>query len=763
MVNDNNKINVEITPTNKSHNNFAFEMADIADKMTIRTPDVGQVRYAQIVNINLTTFKISLYVISDKQTIETDYFGLMMNPTEGVGIFHGLKRGDIVTCGIGFGNKYIIHNKVGYYNSDLQDQTLTDSTISELFFTSDAQKAYTTLNVEELTDNSFIIQSIDSRMKLSQEETFIGNVGSGYLTIDTSGSAQAQSSTVLLSASQEHKLTENNFSIVGSVLRNVSKTSIEYLDPKYFRKWYKNLTPISFDPSIVSSSSTISKNQNDSNSSVKRNPQLMENRETVLEFSENYYIDFDLVEAKKQDPNNKYSDELKKSVSRRQRKEDCFSLSLVAPNYLFEKIEGTGVDINGNILDLNRWVLPIGTDGLVKLEGTEDSFLKVKELHRKSIAYHWEMNARKDPSKCSVNVGSKESYGTSDDYLLRNRSRFSFDVDKEGQFKLNIPASSEIGNVAVLSRCENYTTLNPIDENYDRMSRSDDGVDILLESIGFGCATISGNDKLIPKDRITNETIKLGTAFHDISKTCVYPSQDGTVIRGILAGPDDTIEDLDLSVRKILKNTSELSVISKEIICYGENANAGGRSGTMVLDGMLNLSIGANTVDRQSLWLDLQGGFVQRVGCDRNGISCLTQTDGDYYLQVGGEPYAVDPDARFAKDTNIVVPNSNKAQRFEIRVMQGNGNYHRIVCDQEGIMISSAGNLQLRADNDIIMYAGAAIRLGAETVLVHKDDMDIDEALPHRQTRIASTAYVSDASGDGREIVKPNIGISDEI
>lgn len=760
-----NSIKIDISPGKGTvgGSNFSFEVDDAIDKIAIRTPNIGQIRFGQITNIDLVSSKITVYIISDKQTVECDYFGLMANPIEGVGIFHGLKRGDIVVCGISFGNKYVIHNKVGYLNSDLQDLTLTDSDISSLFFQSDAQKTYTTLNIDELTDNSFIIQSIDSRLKLSQEETFLGNLSSGYLYLDTNKTTQSQESTLLTTASQEHKLTDNNFSIIGSILRNTSKVSIEYLDPKYFKNWYKNLSPISFDPTIVSSTSTISKNQNDSNSSVKRNPQLMENRQTVLEYSEDYYIDCDLIEAKKQNPNNKYSDEYKKSVSRRQRKEDCFSLSLVAPNYLFEKIEGTGVDINGNILDLNRTVLPIGLDGIAKLEGTEDSFLKVKELHRKGLAYHWEMNARKDPSNSNINVGNGDSYGSTDDYLKRNRSRLFVDIDKEGQFKINIPSSSEIGNVGVLSRYENYTTLNPIDENYDRMSRSENGVDILLDNYGFGCATILGNDKLIPKDRITSESIKLGTAFHDISKTCVYPQQDDTQINGILAGPDSTIEDIDLSIRKILKNTPELSVISKEIICYGDKANAGGRSGTLVSDGMWNISIGANTIDRQSLWLDLQGGKVERIGCDKNGISCLTQTDGDYYLQVGGEPYATDPDSRFSKDTSIVVPNSNKSQRFEIRVIQGNGCFHRIVLDQEGILISSAGDIQFRADQDIIMYAGSSIRLNAETVLIHKDDMEIEETYPHRQTRIASNAYVQDASGDGREIVKPNIGISDEI
>ena len=47
----------------------------------------------------------------------------------------------------------------------------------------------------------------------------------------------------------------------------------------------------------------------------------------------------------------------------------------------------------------------------------------------------------------------------------RQRSRFFIDIDKEGQFKLNVPASSEKGNVPILTRYENYSTINSFEED----------------------------------------------------------------------------------------------------------------------------------------------------------------------------------------------------------------------------------------------------------------------------------------------------------
>ena len=186
---------------------------------------------------------------------------------------------------------------------------------------------------------------------------------------------------------------------------------------------------------------------------------------------------------------------------------------------------------------------------------------------------------------------------------------------------------------------------------------------------------------------------------------------------------------------------------------------------------MLNISIGANTADKQSLWLDLQGGVVQRIGCDKNGISSATQTDGDFYLQIGGDPgfraidgsiSSKDPDPRFGPalpgNSAIVTPNANKTNVFEIRVLQGNGQYCRISIDNKGVLISSPKNIELRADESIILNAGGDIRLNAEDIKQHVDDIVNDQATPlHRQTRDTSKVYEPDQGG-GILITKPSPG-----
>jgi hypothetical protein len=59
------------------------------------------------------------------------------------------------------------------------------------------------------------------------------------------------------------------------------------------------------------------------------------------------------------------------------------------------------------------------------------------------------------------------------------------------------------------------------------------------------------------------------------------------------------------------------------------------RSGQVNLDGSLELNIGANTIDRQSLWLDTAGGIVGNVGRDLNNNSLILGMDGNAFVQVG--------------------------------------------------------------------------------------------------------------------------------
>jgi len=351
------------------------------------------------------------------------------------------------------------------------------------------------------------------------------------------------------------------------------------------------------------------------------NPAFVENREIIYELENLAEVKSDQEEAS-----------LKKGIpsgtenyiypSRRLTKSDALSLTLKYPNYLIETIKGTVVDIFGNILDINRF--PVEND---KSEDKSDTFLKIKEAQRKSVAYHFEINSRKDFSKSSQSGNDLFNYDAKhpDADYGRFRSRFFFDIDKEGQFKLNVPSSSEKGNIPLLTRYENYTNFSTEDNNNpNKILSSPEGrlIDILQDS--FACPKLDlnsltyadspGSIKIeksggegAPKDRIYGSHIKHGTVFHDILATC-YAHQKNDFIQY----PYDDATLSYLNSIPLLKD-----VVSDTVKISGDDANAGGRSGILNFDGSIELNIGANTVDRQSMWLDTAGGLVANIGREK--------------------------------------------------------------------------------------------------------------------------------------------------
>lgn len=439
---------------------------------------------------------------------------------------------------------------------------------------------------------------------------------------------------------------------------------------------------------------------------VTRNPPFVETRTLVYEFANSFNFTNDSDELALYDEEDSQP-ELTSGFERRQSRADALSLSLISPNYLMETIKGTVVDVYGNVLDINRSILPSGLlDSLSfrtpaeELRGNKsDIFLNLRTQTRKSIAYHFELNARKSNIRGFEEL--KTSIQNPTDYA-RDRSRFFFDIDKEGQIKGNVPASSEVGNISLLTRYENYSTLIAADDDSDPklFRRNKDRQDIFVEEYGVGVVTLTGGDDALdgyaaPVDRRNGKSnIKLGTAFHNIQETLLAHGVDTPVFwhtDNRMNNPDEVplVEE----------------IVSSNIIVSGPNANAGGRSATITLDGMASLSIGANTVDRQSLWVDTAGGWVVNIGRDTRGRSFMGRMDGDFFVQIGAA--TIDNDSRFPDG------NSLRDGALDIRVVQG-GNFNIFRIDSKGVTlltpggmdIVSRGKLRLKStDNDIVLDA----------------------------------------------------------
>lgn len=520
-----------------------------------------------------------------------------------------------------------------------------------------------------------------------------------------------------------YSFSEASRSINGIIKRDIAPSKNF---PSYLR-----LDSLQYDDSliVVGMDPTSLNNYSNLGSSIK-NPALTEKRELIYEFGQSYNIlsDDEELNSYKNSDDNIIDTSI---INRREGRADTLSLSLTYPNQLIENISGTVVDCFGNILDLNRNIIPIGKSDNFSInkiktsleEKSNDEFKNnyknIKRLHRRGIAYHFELNSRKDISNTS-SISGNININNTDDYT-RQRSRFFIDVDKEGQTKINLSASSETGNIPLHTRYENYSTVNPNPATNDPkdLSFNDNYRDILIESFIGENAVIEIKDdidgaKSSPIDRFSDEDdpqyIKHGMVYHNLNKICDTFKTSTPAL--------EYIPTTSLGLGRI---TAIDSFVSKEIINYGSNANAGGRSLSMNLDGSAEINIGANTIDRQSLWLDLQGGSIISAGRDKNNNSFVVNTDGDFLVQIGGT--TVSNDSRF-KDLN----NSHRPGALDIRVQNINsGEVSIFRIDNEGVSITTPARIIAYANQGIFIRSSSSINIEAEELrlngrLVLKDD-----------------------------------------
>lgn len=490
---------------------------------------------------------------------------------------------------------------------------------------------------------------------------------------------------------QQLEFSEAHRSVTGVVKRDISSSITRNISGSALNSlvYDRSLTTIGLDPLTKTGSE------------VHRNPPLVESRQLTYEFAHSFGFINDDKEIDNYD--NFTIPELNRSFNRKESRADTLSLSLYYPNQLIESTKGTVVDSYGNILDLNRFSLPNGKVNELSFVNSEldksDTFVSLREQTRKSVALHLELNARK-PEIQEISDNSDYS---------RGRSKFSIDVDKEGQFKINVPMSSEVGNIGLLTRYENYSTLKGLEDDTDANAfvRNVDNQDIFQEGFGKQSVKLDGGSDILegfvaPIDRITGEQIKLGTAFHDIANAFPLFKREPPV----LFYPDSKLNEL-LPLSHIVTDT---------VIVSGDDANAGGRSGTISLDGSLNMSIGANTVDRQSLWFDCAGGIVSTVGRDSQGISFAGSYDGNVMLQIGGVGIA--DDSRWQGSVNTL-----KDGVFDMRVTV-NAMMHIIRIDSSGVRVTTPGQIDFVSQGAMRFKSVANdIIFDAESIYFYGDSM----------------------------------------
>ena len=552
-----------------------------------------------------------------------------------------------------------------------------------------------TPSIPKLKSGELLIQSsVNTQLTLNSD----GVISLGSLT----NKIHINTSSNLYIDNFENKVsfTQANRHVIGPVKRdlkpnkNIAEDS--KLDSPIFDKF---LFPIGLDPSATLKNIT----------SNSKNPPFVENRELTYEFVYSAGVTDELQESSIY---GKSTQEKGKFIlpNRRKSRSDTLSLTLLEPNFLMETVKGTVVDIFGNILDINRNRLPIGSeDFTIRSEGNKDkvsAYSKIRESQRKSIAYHFEINARKDLKGKNGQIKLPD-INSNEDYA-RNRSRFFLDIDKEGLFKLNVPASSEVGNVPLLTRYENYSSFGIEDNgNPNKFFKRDDGLDIFLDSFAEEGGVISIEDEngvSTPKDRITDQHIKHGTAYHNILNTCqVHQSSQ------FISYPFEPLFDIS-SIPTYQPGTNP--IVSPKITVGGPNANAGGRSGSFNFDGSIEMNVGANTIDRHSIWIDTAGSIIGNIGRDKNNISAAITMDGDLLLQVGG--YGVSSDSRFVGMNNAFRPGA-----IDIRVFNAGFDCTLVRIDNEGVKVMTPGRMVFQSQGDMLFRSASGIIFDAERIVAH--------------------------------------------
>ena len=542
------------------------------------------------------------------------------------------------------------------------------------------------------------------------DEITIGGLSSA-LYLNTSASIYNNKSQS--SFSNQFSFTEASRATTGVVKREVlTPQSIYDYQKLTFNDYDTFLTPIGLDPT----STTVVYSQ-----MPNKNPPFVEKRELIYEFTYSSQVQDDVTEAavyslnqQQPPPITPYS-----LPNRRYSKADTLSLSLVSPNYLMETTKGTVVDIFGNVLDLNRnpivgygqeqQSLSLSNQSIQSTTSSPSNqsaqsvvFEAIKAAERRSIAFHFELNARKDLSAGNGQF-QLPNINSSIDYA-RPRSRMFFDMDKEGQFKLNVPASSETGNVPTFVRYENYSTFGTEDNNNpNKLIYLPSYLDIFSDSFSTQDITINNATGVAtPVDRLTNQNIMLGTPFHSIKNSGYAFTTANTQP---LLDYQWVYQAVDTSTIPTLDN-----VVSDTITAGGTNANAGGRSGTANFDGSLVASIGANTIDRQSLWLDTAGSIIANIGRDMNMNSAVVSLDGNMMVQIGG--FGVTTDSRFATQNNTYVGGA-----LDIRVLNAGFTMTMIRIDSNGVAIMCPSKVVIEG-RDIVIAAQANMTLNAENLYI---------------------------------------------
>jgi hypothetical protein len=590
------------------------------------------------------------------------------------GLFMHPEKGSLVVIGWGYWEKPYIVSYVPNtaFGKDFTDSSNAAGIASDAFGypalgKGDVALAGGTGSKVLLEKNGNIsIETSNVKQQLNRQ---LGHLSSGPLSISTTEAVYSYSGAILRDRRVAPGATETSMD---------KRTSLSFVG---------RLNPIGRDPNepIVAIGSETT---------GYRNPPLVEERRIYTEFAHSFGVGtVDEEKANYQSAkvkNNKLIDtDLRPNTAY-----DVLNLNPDNPNILFESVIGTVVDIYGNIVDLNRNKLVFNNEAKL---GDRARLAYLSDQLRRSIKVHYELNAKK---LASGHV-STSLLGDDDLGVGTNHSRWSLDVDGEGLTKINIPASSNTGNIPVLARYVNGYLAS------DKKTITEMGQPKRPEKDIFHMGFGQGDGILIPAEYAPEDVIQgngkipYRTAYHDIQSTAKLARKP------LLNLKDSEIPDAGPALVAVLKNS----------FTDGSQANAGGRSLFANLDGSIELNIGRDNVDNKSIVLDAAGGIISRIGSMKDSslsASVISQLDGSVYIQIG------DDAGRAGNQSSL-----NVVEDPTLRiVVKGSLGTDEIIIDKKYLKIRTGGggvgkDIILESSRNIVLSAEGGIYLMGRTIGLH--------------------------------------------
>lgn len=450
--------------------------------------------------------------------------------------------------------------------------------------------------------------------------------------------------------------------------------------------------------------------------SGRRNPPFVEQRNVVYEFSR----DFAATEPAKEkqlyagtSPPASFSDV---KTERQGSRTDAFGLGPLQYNLLSESLIGTAVDIYGNILDLNRNIIPVQE---MQPNNETDRVEAQYRALRRSLKLHMELNSRKEAE--SVSKDSTTGPFPTSPEIIADHSRWSIDVDGEGQTKINIPASSSTGNIPVHAR---YLTSSYLVENNDDLSPTD----YTIRNSGSTSNDRSQETELGPKRDVLHLNYSSVSQENGLPIQGSYAPESLNVRRGTSGQRDFrwTMPYHDPGFRDILGLPTTIGVSSRWYIdgyasrsprvTYrdifesdvlsatslsnaGDGANAGGRSLNMNADGSIELSVGLDQADGKSIVLDTAGSLIGRLGKDRLNNSIMLAGDGNATLVLGASGKATDDSKTQPSNFKIFVHSDSGPASIEVV----NGNIYIRSAPEKNLVFEAAKNVIINAGDTVLI------------------------------------------------------------